>query len=78
MRWRWMLLLAPAGLLASLAASAQMQPVADCAALSIHLTGVPEAADARCQSDASRSNELIDASGPGRVFVIRHQASNRP
>src|SRR5262245_12971182 len=75
MRRAWVVLLGLSGLVASAPAPPQMQPLADCASLSIHLTGIPEAAGARCQGDEARANELIDASGPDRVFVIRHQSS---
>ena len=75
MRRVWMPLFGFCAMVVSGAASAQMQPLADCTSLSIHLTGIPEAAGARCQGDEDRANELIDASGPDRVFVIRHQSS---
>lgn len=75
MRRVWMPLFGFCAMVVSGAASAQMQSLADCTSLSIHLTGIPEAAGARCQGDEDRANELIDASGPDRVFVIRHQSS---
>jgi hypothetical protein len=74
-RW-WTSLFGLACVVASTGAPAQMQRVADCTSLSIHLAGIPEAAGARCQGDENRGNELIDASGPGRVFVVRHQTSS--
>ena len=71
--WKWVVALA--GLFAPGDADAQWLPPADCGSLSIHLAGIPEASGARCQGDEKRWNELIDASGPDRSFVIRHQSS---
>lgn len=48
---------------------------ADCAALKIRLSGIPEAAGARCARDGNASYESIGASGPQSVFVIAHQAA---
>jgi hypothetical protein len=47
---------------------------ADCAALKIRLSGIPEAAGASCSGGGNASYEAIDASGPQAVFVITHQS----
>ena len=56
-------------------ARAQFRDVTDCAKLQIRLTGIPEAGGARCDGDENAYDETIDASGPGSIFVIRHQST---
>jgi len=73
--WRLICVLGMANLPGAGVAEAQSMQPTDCASLSIHLAGIPEAAGARCRGDERQWNELIDASGPDRSFVIRHQAS---
>jgi hypothetical protein len=75
MRHFWRRGLLPALMLfATAEARAQFSPDADCAKLSMRLAGIPEAAAARCSGGGEEfGDEFIDASGPGTVFVIRHQ-----
>ena len=67
--------LALATMLVADGARAQLALVTDCAKLSIRLVGIPEAAGMRCNGDEDQRDESIDASGPEREFVIRHQGT---
>jgi len=55
-------------------ARAQFVTGSDCTKLSMRLKGIPEAAGARCVEGGEYfGDEIINASGPGTTFVIRHQ-----
>lgn len=63
-------LLAALMLFVTAEARAQFSLDTDRAKLSMRLAGIPEATATRCSGDGE---EFIAASGPGTVFVVRHQ-----
>lgn len=62
------------GVLATGAAPAQWTGSADCATLGLRLVGIPKAEGARCSGGEDAWDQVIDASQPGTVFVVRHPA----